>query len=206
MIEAAAVPLTFVTAWNMLVDRGRITAGDSVLIHAVGSGVGVAGLQIAKLFGARVVALASTQAKLDHARELGADATVLSSASDWPEQVRAIPWVGRRGVDMVFEHVGEATWAQSLRLTRHGGKVLTCGASSGFRADTDLRHVFFRHLEILGTKVGSKSHLFRVLELVEAGRLTPVVDRRFRLAEAASAHTYLDRREQFGKVVLEVVS
>jgi NADPH:quinone reductase-like Zn-dependent oxidoreductase len=204
MVEAAALPLTFVTAWDMLVVRGKIRPGDTVLIHAAGSGVGSAGLQIAKLHGARVVALASTEAKLERARELGADATLSSSDSDWPKQARAIPWVGRRGFDIVFEHVGKSTWAASLRLTSHGGRIVTCGASSGFEAVTDLRHVFFRHIAILGSKVGSKASLHRILELVQQGMLDPVVDRTFPLSDAARAHEYLDRREQFGKVVLEV--
>lgn len=204
MIEAAAVPLTFLTAWQMLVVRATVQPGETVLIHAVGSGVGSAGLQIARLFGARVIALASTQAKLDRAARMGAEATVLSSASDWPKQVRALPWVGRRGVDVVFEHVGEATWADSIKLCRNGGRVVTCGASSGWNAKTDLRHVFFRQIQILGSTMGSKSMLFRVLDLVERGELSPVVDRVFPLADAAAAHTYLDRREQYGKVVLEV--
>lgn len=206
MIEAAAVPLTFLTAWQMLVTRAQVKPGDVVLIHAVGSGVGSAGLQIAKRHGARVVALASTQAKLDKAVELGADATILSSQDDWPKQVRGLPWVGRKGVDIVFEHVGEATWANSIKLCRNGGVVVTCGASSGWDAKTDLRHVFFRQIQILGSTMGSKSVLFRVLDLVERGELSPVVDRVFPLAQAREAHEYLDRREQFGKVVLEVRS
>lgn len=204
MIEAAAFPLTFLTAWQMLVIRAQVVAGETVLLHAAGSGVGSAGLQIAKLFGARVIALASTEAKLEKARELGADHTVRSSEEDWPKQVRALPGVGRRGVDLVFEHVGEATWEQSIKLCRSGGRVVTCGASSGWNARTDLRHVFFRQIQILGSTMGSKAAMFRVAELIGAGKLRPVVDRVFPLREAADAHRYLDRREQFGKVVLEV--
>ncbi len=203
-VEGAAIPLTFLTAWQMLVVRARVRPGDTVLIHAVGSGVGCAGLQIAKLFGARVIALASTDTKLDRARARGADVTIRSSDPDWPKQVRAIEGVGRRGVDVVFEHVGEATWSHSLKLTRSGGTVVTCGASSGWDARTDLRHVFFRQLQILGSTMGSKSLLHQILPLVEQGRLRPEVDRTFPLAEAADAHRYLDRREQYGKVVLEI--
>ena len=204
MIEAAAFPLTFLTAWQMLVERARVGPGETVLVHAAGSGVGSAGLQIAKLFGARVVALASSDAKLDKARELGADATVRSDSNDWPKQVRALPGVGRRGVDVVFEHVGQATWEHSIKLCRAGGRIVTCGASSGWDAATDLRHVFFRQIQILGSTMGSKASLHRIAALVGEGRLRPIVDRVFPLTAAADAHRYLDRREQFGKVVLQV--
>lgn len=204
MIEAAAFPLTFLTAWQMLVVRGRIEAGETVLLHAAGSGVGSAGLQIAKLHGARVIALASTDAKLDKARELGADVCVRSSDDDWPKQVRALPGVGRRGVDLVFEHVGQSTWEHSIKLCRRGGRVVTCGASSGWDARMDLRQVFFRQIQILGSTMGSKANLFRIAQLIDEGALHPVVDRVFALAEAAQAHRYLDRREQFGKVVLDI--
>ena len=202
MIHAAAVPLTFLTAWQMLTIRARVAPGQVVLIHAVGSGVGVAGLQIARLHGARVVALASSDAKLERARELGAEATIRSDDGEWERQVRALPFVGKRGVDVVFEHTGVATWEASLRLCRRGGTVVTCGASSGFAATTDLRQVFFRQLQVLGSTMGSKAHLHRVVELVGRGALRPIVDRSFPLAQAAEAHRYLDRREQFGKVVL----
>lgn len=202
MVEAAAFPLTFLTAWQMLVDRAAVRPGETVLIHAAGSGVGSAGLQIAKLHGARVIALASTDAKLAKARELGADETVRTSDDDWPKQVRALPGVGRRGVDIVFEHVGAATWGASIKLARRGGRVVTCGASSGWDAQTDLRHVFFRQIQILGSTMGSKARLFPIARHIQAGELSPVVDRVFPMAEAADAHRYLDRREQFGKVVL----
>lgn len=201
MIEAAAVPLTFLTAWQMLVVRARIQPGQVVLLHAVGSGVGVAGLQIARLHGARVIALASSAAKLERARGLGAEATILSGEG-WEQQVRALPFVGKRGVDVVFEHTGVATWEASLRLCRRGGVIVTCGASSGYAALTDLRQVFFRQLQILGSTMGSKALLFPILGHVARGDLRPIVDRTFPLADAAEAHRYLDRREQFGKVVL----
>ncbi|MCA9684314.1 MAG: zinc-binding dehydrogenase [Myxococcales bacterium] len=205
MVEAAAFPLTFLTAWQMLVERARLAAGEIVLLHAVGSGVGTAGLQIAKLHGARVIALASSDAKLDKARELGADSTVRSDDPEWPKQVRAaLHDAGRRGADVVFEHVGAATWEHSIKLCRAGGRVVTCGASSGWDARTDLRHVFFRQIQILGSTMGSKAAMFRIAELMGSGALRPVVDRVFPLAEAEQAHRYLDRREQFGKVVLTV--
>jgi NADPH:quinone reductase-like Zn-dependent oxidoreductase len=202
--DAAAVPLTFLTAWQMLTTRAHVAPGQVVLMHAVGSGVGVAGLQIARLHGARVVALASSEAKLAAARALGAEATIRSDAPDWEQQVRALPQVGKRGVDIVFEHTGMATWEASLRLCKRGGTIVTCGASSGFAASTDLRQVFFRQLQVLGSTMGSKAHLHGILELVGRGALRPVVDRCFPLEQAAEAHRYLDRREQFGKVVLTI--
>jgi len=204
MVHAAAAPLTFLTAWQMLVTRARVAPGQLVLIHAVGSGVGVAGLQIARLHGARVIALASSDAKLEQAQGLGAEFCVRSDADDWEAQVRKLAPVGKRGVDVVFEHTGVATWEASLRLAKRGGTIVTCGASSGFAATTDLRQVFFRQLQILGSTMGSKAHLHAIVELLGRGVLKPVVDRSFPLAEAVEAHRYLDRREQFGKVVLTV--
>ncbi len=201
-ITAAAAPLTFLTAWQMLTVRAQVGPGQLVLIHAVGSGVGVAGLQIARLHGARVIALASSEAKLARARELGAEFAVRSDDPDWEKQVRALAPVGKRGVDVVFEHTGAVTWEASLRLARRGGTIVTCGASSGHAAMTDLRQVFFRQLQVLGSTMGSKAHLHRIIELMARGALRPVVDRCFPLAEAAEAQRYLDRREQFGKVVL----
>ncbi len=204
MVEAAAMPLTFLTAWQMLVTRGRVAPGDVVLVHAVGSGVGVAALQIAKLHGARVVALGRTEDKLAAARGLGADATVCSADADWPLQVRAVCGVGKRGVDLVVEHTGRDTWAASLEIVRRGGTIVTCGASSGWDATTDLRHVFFRQIQILGSTMGSKASLHRIMALVGQGLLRPVVDRRFALEDAAAAHRHLESRTQFGKVVLEI--
>jgi len=206
MVEAAAIPLTFLTAWQMLVVRAHVQPGDVVLLHAVGSGVGVAALQIAKLHGAIVIALASSDAKLERARALGADAVVRSDVPDWESRIRELPCVGKRGVDIVVEHTGATTWEASIRLTRRGGTITTCGATSGPIANTDLRHVFFRQLQILGSTMGSKSLLYRILPLVERGVMRAVVDRTFPLEQAADAHAYLDRREQFGKVVLEIPS
>lgn len=204
LVEWAAVPLVFLTAWQMLVVRAKVAPGDVVLVHAVGSGVGSAGLQIARLFGARVIGLASTDAKLERARARGAEATLRSDDPEWPAKVRALPFVGKRGVDVVFEHVGAATFADSIKLARRGGVVVTCGASSGFDARVDLRHVFFRQIQILGSTMGSKALLHRIVPLVARGALTPEVDRVFSLEDAAEAHRYLDRRTQYGKVVLQV--
>ncbi|MGB1699212.1 MAG: zinc-binding dehydrogenase [Nannocystaceae bacterium] len=204
MAEAASLPLTFLTAWQMLVTRAAVTPGETVLIHAAGSGVGVMAIQIAKRFGASVIALASTQEKLDQARSLGADHCILSGDGAWYRAVRALPHVGKRGVDVVFEHVGASTWSDSIKIARRGGRVVTCGASSGWEATTDLRHVFYRQVQILGSTMGSKGSLYNLAPLVETGDIRPVVDRVFPLEAAAQAHEYLDQRTQFGKVVLSV--
>jgi NADPH:quinone reductase-like Zn-dependent oxidoreductase len=198
--QAAALPLTFQTAWQMLVDRARVRPGELVLVLAAGSGVGSAGVQIAKLFGATVIATASTAAKLERARALGADHVINHAEQSVLAEVRRI--TGRRGVDVVFEHVGAATWRDSLLACARGGRIVTCGSTSGFDAVTDLRHVFFRQLSILGSTMGSKSVLYDVLDHVRAGRLRPVVDRVLPLTEAADAHRLLEERACFGKVVL----
>jgi NADPH:quinone reductase-like Zn-dependent oxidoreductase len=198
--DAAAVPLTFQTAWQMLVEKARVRPGETVLVLAAGSGVGSAGLQIAKLHGATVIATASSGAKLERAKELGADHVVNHAEEDLVAAVRRL--TGRRGVDVVMEHVGAATWASSIKVCATGGRVVTCGASSGWDARTDLRHVFFRQISILGSTMGSKSVLFDVVDHVRAGRLRPVVHSVLPLEEAAEGHRILEEREAFGKVVL----
>jgi len=202
--QAAAIPLTFQTAWQMLVDKARVGPTDTVLVLAAGSGVGSAAVQIARLFGATVIATASSAAKLARAGELGAQHLVnhAERSEDWVARVREI--TGGRGVDVVFEHVGAATWDKSIKLCARGGRIVTCGATTGWDARTDLRHVFFRQLTILGSTMGSKSVLFDVIQQVQKGRLRPVVDRVLPLSDAAEAHRVLEEREAFGKVVLVV--
>ena len=198
--EAAALPLVTLTAWHMLVTQARLQPGEDVLVHAAGSGVGSLGIQIAKLFGARVIATASSDDKLAKARELGADETVNYSLDDWPKEVRKL--TGKRGVDVVFEHTGEATWPGSLVSLKKGGRLVTCGATSGFDARTDLRQVFYRHLTILGSMMGSKAELLAAMKFIESGRIRAVVDRTLPLAEARKAHELMEDRAQFGKLVL----
>jgi NADPH:quinone reductase-like Zn-dependent oxidoreductase len=199
--EAAASLLTFLTAWQMLVDKAAVQPGETVLVHGAGSGVGVAALQIAAMFGARIIATAGTDAKLARARELGAHEVINYRTSDFVAEVKRL--TDRRGVDVVFEHVGGDTFARSIRATASGGRIVTCGATSGFKPEIDLRHVFFRQISLLGSTMGSKGTLLRVLEHVAAGRLRPVVDRVMPLWGAAEAHRLLESREVFGKIVLE---
>jgi NADPH:quinone reductase-like Zn-dependent oxidoreductase len=198
--EAAALPLVTLTAWHMLVTQARLQPGEDVLVHAAGSGVGSMGIQIAKLFGARVIATASTDEKLARARELGADETINYARDDWPKEVKRL--TGRRGVDVVFEHTGEATWPGSLVSLKKGGRLVTCGATSGFDARTDLRQVFYRHLTILGSMMGSKAELLAAMKFIERGQIRAVVDRTLPLAEARQAHELMEDRAQFGKLVL----
>jgi NADPH:quinone reductase-like Zn-dependent oxidoreductase len=198
--EAACVPLVFLTAWHALVARAGLRAGETVLVQAAGSGVGSAGIQIAKLLGASVIATAGSDAKCERARALGADHAVNYSTHDFLAEVRRI--TGKRGADVVFEHVGKATWEKSLLALARGGRLVTVGATTGYDPPTDLRHVFYRSLSILGSTMGSKGELFEVLALVEQGRLRPVLDRAMPLAEAAAAQKLLEDRAQFGKIVL----
>jgi NADPH:quinone reductase-like Zn-dependent oxidoreductase len=198
--EAASVLLPFLTAWQMLVRKAEVRPGEVVLVHGAGSGVGVAAVQICKLFGARVIATASSEDKLSRARALGADDTIDYQAGDFVGEVRRL--TSKRGVDVVFEHVGGDTFARSIKVTRNGGRIVTCGATSGFTPAIDLRHVFFRQIQILGSTMGSKGDLFEVLKHVAAGRLRPVIHTVMPLAEAASAHRMLEARQAFGKIVL----
>lgn len=198
--EAAALPLVSLTAWHMLVKRANVQPGEDVLVHAAGSGVGSLGIQIAKLHGARVIATAGSDEKLQKARELGADETINYLTDDWPKQVKRL--TGGRGVDVVFEHTGEVTWAGSILCLKKGGRLVTCGATSGFDARTDLRHVFYRHLTILGSMMGSKADLLAAMKFIESGQIRAVVDRTLPLAEARKAHELMEDRAQFGKLVL----
>jgi NADPH:quinone reductase-like Zn-dependent oxidoreductase len=198
--EAAALPLVTVTAWHMLVARAQVKPGEDVLIHAAGSGVGSIGIQVAKLHGARVIATAGSDEKLGKARDLGADEVVNYTGEDWPKEIRRL--TGKRGVDVVFEHTGAATWPGSLASLAKNGRVVTCGATSGFDARTDLRQVFYRHLSLLGSFMGSKAELLDAMKFVESGRIRAVVDRVLPLQEARRAHELIEDRAQFGKLVL----
>jgi NADPH:quinone reductase-like Zn-dependent oxidoreductase len=200
-VSAAAFPLTFLTAWHMLVTLGRVRAGDDVLVLAGGSGVGQAAIPIARLHGARVFAT-SGPAKMAQTRALGAEEVFDHYAEDFAQRVKAS--TRGRGVDIVVEHVGEATWERSVRALARGGRLVTCGATTGGAASVDLRHLFARQLSLLGSYMGSKGELKEAAGHFFAGRLKPAVDAVFPLADAASAHGRLEAKEQFGKIVLEV--
>lgn len=199
--QAAAIPLTFVTAWHMLVSRARVKPGEDVLVLAAGSGVGTAAIQIAKLWGARVIATASTDEKLDRAKELGADDTINYTAEPAFHKVVKRLTKGK-GVEVVVEHVGQATWASSVASLARNGRLVTCGATTGYEAGVDLRHLFYKQLSLNGSFMGRHSELVELLPFFEDGRLRPVVDRVLPLDRAADAHRLMMDRAQFGKLVL----
>ncbi len=198
--EAAAVPLTFMTAWHALVSRARLAPGETILVHAAGSGVGVAAVQIAKLLGARVIATAGSDAKLEKAKALGADHVVNYETQDFLAEVKKL--TDKAGVEVVFEHVGKKTWEKSILAAGIGGRIVTVGATTGYDPMTDLRHVFFRQISILGSTMGTAGDLLRVLRFVGEGKLRPVVDRTMPLADAVKGQALLSERAQFGKIVL----
>ena len=200
--EAASVPLVFLTAWNMLVANAHVGFDDTVLVWGAGSGVGSAGLQIAKAFGARVIAVAGAGWKLQRSRELGADEGINHREQNVLDEIRTL--TNKRGVDVVFDHVGTATWDTSLRALARGGRLVTCGATSGAEAMTDIRYIYGRKLSILGSWMGTKRDLHHALRLVEQGRLRPVVHAVLPLEQTARAQEILERSEHFGKVVLRI--
>jgi NADPH:quinone reductase-like Zn-dependent oxidoreductase len=200
--QAAAIPLVFQTAWHMLIARAALQPGEDVLVLGAGSGVGSAAIQIAKFFGARVIATAGSDEKLQKAKQIGADHFINHKTQKIREEVRRITY--KRGVDVVLEHVGTATWDESIASLAPGGRLVTCGATTGYDAKIDLRFLFSRQLSLLGSYMGTKSELQTVMKLVAAGKLRPVVDRIFPLSEAAAAHVYLESGSQFGKVALTV--
>lgn len=200
--EAASMPLVFLTAWNMLVTNARLRVGETVLIWGAGSGVGSAGIQISKLFGAYVIAVSGSRWKLDKAMALGADVGIDYREADVLEEVRRL--TGKRGVDVVFDHVGAATWQTGIKALTRGGRLVTCGATAGAEAPTDIRYIFGRRLSIYGTWMGAKGELLDLMRAVESGRLKPVVHQVFPWQEAAQALAVMERREHFGKIVLGV--
>ena len=200
--QAASVPLVFLTAWHMLVGLARIRPGQTVLVLGGGSGVGIAAIQIAKMFHCRVLTTAGSEEKLDKARGLGADFGIDHYQQKISDEVRKI--TSREGVDVVIEHVGAATWDESMRSLKSGGTLVTCGATTGPEVKVDLRHLFARQLSLLGSYMGTMSDFHEVMGHVFAGRLKPVVDRVFELQDLRSAHEYLEKSAMFGKVVVRV--
>lgn len=202
MTDAAAIPLAFLTAWQMVVRKAQVRPGQTVLVQAAGSGVSSAAIQLCKTLGARVIATTGTDAKAEKARALGADHVINYATEDFLAECKKL--TSKRGVDAVIEHVGGEVFTKSILATRWGGRVVTCGATSGFKPEIDLRQIFFRQIEVLGSTMGSKADLFNVLDLVRAGTVRPIVDRVFSLWDAVEAHRYLEARKAFGKVVLRV--
>ncbi len=198
--EGAAFPLVFLTAWHMLVDRAAIRTGEQVLIHAGGSGIGTAAIQIARLHGARVITTVGSDDKVKKARDLGADEVINYRSANFLDEVRRL--TGKRGVDVVVENVGVDTWERSIRALARGGRLVTCGATSGYEAVTDLRHLFFKGLSLLGSTMGSRAELLRIARYMGERRLRPVIDRVLRFEQIADGHRAMAGRGLFGKIVL----
>lgn len=200
--EWAAVPLVFLTAWHMLVTLARLEAGESVLIHAAGSGVGMAAVQLSKLRGARTLATVGSDAKVEPAKRLGADEVIVRTREDFAERTLAL--TGGEGVDVIFEHIGPETFAKSMACLKKKGRLVTCGATSGGRAEFDLRPFFVKQQTILGSYMGGRKELEAVIPLVAQGKLKPVVDTVFPLSDARAAHERMESRAFFGKLILKI--
>ena len=198
--EAAAAPLVFLTAWHMLVGRAKLQLGEDVLVLAASSGVGSAAIQLARLFQCRVIATAGGEENLAKARELGADHAIDHYREDIAAEVKKI--TGRRGVDVVVEHVGSATWSKSVESLAPGGRLVTCGATTGYAAALDLRYLFSKQWSVLGSFMGSLGELHQVLKFVFRKQLRPVIDRVYPLEEIRAAHERLEAKEQFGKIIV----
>lgn len=200
--EAAAFSLVTLTAWRMVVTRAQVRAGETVLIWGVGGGVSLAAMRIAKLLGARVIVTSSNDAKLAAAKQLAADVTLNHKAQKVAQEIRTL--TNKRGVDVVIENVGAATWDDSLRCLRRGGRLVTCGATAGPQVGLDLRRLFWHHWSILGSTMGNAAEYAEIIRRLGQGELRPVVDRVFPLARAREAYERLERGEQLGKIVIEI--
>ena len=202
--EAAAFSLVTLTAWRMLVTRAHVKAGETVLAWGIGGGVSLAALRIAKLLGARVIATSSDDAKLAAARQLGADITLNHRTQKVSQEVRAL--TNKRGVDVVVDNVGTATWDESLRSLCRGGRLVTCGATSGPQASLDLRRLFWHHWSLLGSTMGNAAEYAEIVRRLGKGELRPIVDRVYPMTQARLAFERLAKGEQLGKVVVDVSS
>jgi len=198
--QAASVPLVFLTAFHMLTGRASIRPGQTVLVLGANSGVGIAAIQIAKLFNATVIATAGDDRKMQRAHELGADHVINHYQQKISDEVKKI--TNREGVDIVFEHVGASTWDESMKSLKPAGTVVTCGATTGPNVGIDLRFVYSRQLSVLGSYMGTMGELYEVLKHVFRGRLNPVIDRTFPLKDIRAAHEYIEKSQMFGKIVL----
>ncbi len=199
--EWAACPLASLTAYHMLVTRAALKKGETVLIHAGGSGVGSVAIQLAKYLGARVITTVGDPSKVARTQELGADHVVLYKSEDFSEAVKKI--TGGEGVDLVFEHIGPEVWQKSLICLKRGGRLVTCGATSGGKVEMELRIFFSKQLSVLGSYMGSFAELKAVLDLIEKGYIKPVVDKILPLKDAAEAHRRMEARHNFGKIILK---
>lgn len=201
-VEAAALPLCTLTAWQMVVRKAAVRPGQTVLIHAAGSGVSSMAIPICKMLGARVIATTTSPEKAPRAQEIGADEVIVTSTHDYIAEVKRL--AGRAGPDVILDHVGGELLEKAVGVVAWGGRVVTCGATAGFTAQIDLRQIFFRQVELLGSTMGSKGDLLELLPTLESRRITATIDRVMSLWDARQAHEALEARQVFGKVVLTV--
>ena len=199
---AACLAVNFLTAFRMVVSRGRVRPGETVLVTGIGGGVAIAALQIAKLAGARVVVTSSSAAKLERAAALGADAGILYKSEDVAARIATV--TGGRGVDLVIDSAGEATYAQNLASLRKGGRLVHCGVTTGFNPPADLRQLYLRQLEVIGSTLGSRTELAEVLRLAESGLLRPIIDATYPLEGLREATRRMEAGEQMGKLVVKL--
>ena len=200
--ELAAFPLCTVTAWQMVFKKGQVKPGQTVVVHAAGSGVSSIAIKLCKLVGARVIATTGSPEKRDRAREIGADEVILTSEQDYLTEVKRL--TGKAGADVILDHLGGELMEKAVSAAAWGGRIVTCGATAGFSARIDLRQVFFRQVEILGSTMGSKGDLLEAIPMILDGRLRATVDRELPLWQAREAHEALENRRVFGKVVLTI--
>ncbi len=200
--HAAAAPLVFLTAWRALISRARLRAGEDVLVLGAGSGASTAAIQIAKHAGARVFATTSTDEKMAQAKAIGADIVVNYKTQEWDREVFAL--TGKRGVDVVFESVGAATWLKSIRSLKRGGRMVVIGATTGARPQEEIGYIFWKQIEIIGSTMSNHTEFRDVMQLLFRGKLKPVIDSVFPLERAQEAHARLEKGEQFGKLVLTI--
>jgi len=201
-VQAAAIPVVFMTAWHMLINVGQLRAGESVLIVGAGGGVASTGIQLAKYAGAQVFTTTSTAQKAEMARQLGADQVFNYREEDWVEAVLAA--TDRRGVDLVQDNVGGATWADGLRTLARNGRMVSCGSHSGAQTTFDLSQVYHRQLQIRGSNGGTYQDLVSALKLVDGGFIKPVIDRTLPLTDVREGHHLLEEHDHFGKIVIEI--
>lgn len=200
--EAAALPLAYLTAWRMLTTRGQLKAGETLLVHGIGGGVAIAGLQLAKLMGARVIVTSSKLAKLQRAGELGADHCIdYSKTSDVGAEVKRI--THGRGVDLVLDTTGAGTWPINFASVRKGGRIVHCGVTTGKVAEVDIAALYWNHITVLGSTMGSQDEFRALVAAVSAAKMKPVIDKVFPLAEACAAQERMEKGDQFGKIVLD---
>ncbi|MEW6057904.1 MAG: zinc-binding dehydrogenase [Bdellovibrionota bacterium] len=198
--QGACIPIAYVTAWQMLVGKARVWPGESILVHAAGSGVSVACIQIARLFGMQIFVTSTSEEKLQRAKLLGAHKFINTSKDSFRELVKN--HTAKQGVDVVVDHIGEPTFADSIRCLKRGGRLVSCGATAGAELKIDWKHVFFKNISLLGSTYGSRGDFCEVLKHFEQGKLGAVLDSTLKLEELPKAHQALEARRVFGKIVV----